>query len=83
MMPVREVLLGIRTVAEMAEAFHDEEECRRLLEVMREILRTFGAGISCVRSARFVISGQLVLRRELPALIGSDRPLASSWERRT
>ena len=31
---VREVLLGIRTVAEMVEAFRDEEECRRLLEVM-------------------------------------------------
>ena len=26
---VREVLLGIRTVAEMIEAFADEEECRR------------------------------------------------------
>jgi hypothetical protein len=31
---VREVLLGIRTVAEMVEAFRDEEECRRLLEAM-------------------------------------------------
>ena len=31
---VREVLLGIRTVTEMVEAFRDEEECRRLLEVM-------------------------------------------------
>src|SRR6516162_9341587 len=31
---VREVLLGIRTVAEMVEAFRDEEECRRLLEVL-------------------------------------------------
>jgi hypothetical protein len=31
---VREVLLGIRTVAEMVETFRDEEECRRLLEVM-------------------------------------------------
>jgi hypothetical protein len=31
---VRDVLLGIRTVAEMIEAFHDEEECRRLLEAM-------------------------------------------------
>jgi transposase-like protein len=30
----REVLLGIRTVAEMVEAFRDEEECRRLLEAM-------------------------------------------------
>jgi hypothetical protein len=44
MMPVREVPLGIRTVAEMVEAFHDEEECRRLLEVMRKILRTSGRG---------------------------------------
>ena len=31
---VREVLLGIRTVAEMVEAFRDEEKCRRLLEVL-------------------------------------------------
>jgi transposase-like protein len=31
---VREVLLGIRTVTEMIEAFRDEEECRRLLEAM-------------------------------------------------
>ena len=31
---VREVLLGIRTVAEMIEAFDDEERCRRLLEAM-------------------------------------------------
>jgi hypothetical protein len=31
---VREVLLGIRTVAEMIEAFADEEKCRRLLEAM-------------------------------------------------
>ena len=31
---VREVLLGIRTVTEMVEEFRDEEECRRLLEVM-------------------------------------------------
>jgi transposase-like protein len=31
---VREVLLGIRTVAEMIEAFRDEERCRRLLEAM-------------------------------------------------
>ena len=30
----REALLGIRTVAEMIEAFRDEERCRRLLEVM-------------------------------------------------
>ena len=28
---VREVLLGIRTVAEMIAAFADEERCRRLL----------------------------------------------------
>src|SRR5271170_4576936 len=36
MMPgaVREVLLGIRTIAEMVEAFRDEEGCRRLLEAM-------------------------------------------------
>ena len=31
---VREVLLGIRTVAEMIEAFADEERCRRLVEAM-------------------------------------------------
>jgi len=31
---VREVLLGIRTVAEMVEAFRAEKECRQLLEVM-------------------------------------------------
>ena len=31
---VREVLLGIRTVAEMIEAFADEEWCRRLLEAL-------------------------------------------------
>jgi transposase-like protein len=31
---VREVLLRIRTVAEMIEAFRDEEGCRRLLEAM-------------------------------------------------
>ena len=31
---VREALLGIRTVAEMVEAFGDEERCRRLLEAM-------------------------------------------------
>jgi len=31
---VGEVLLGIRTVAEMVEAFRDEERCRRLLEAM-------------------------------------------------
>ena len=30
----REVLLGIRTVAEMVEAFRDEEGCRRLLQAM-------------------------------------------------
>ena len=30
----REALLGIRTVAEMIEAFDDEERCRRLLEAM-------------------------------------------------
>ena len=30
----REALLGIRTVAEMIEAFGDEERCRRLLEAM-------------------------------------------------
>jgi ISXO2 transposase-like protein/transposase-like zinc ribbon protein len=30
----REVLLGIGTVAEMIEAFRDEERCRRLLEAM-------------------------------------------------
>src|SRR5215468_5677029 len=31
---VREVLLGIRTVAEMIEAFRDEERCRRLVEAL-------------------------------------------------
>jgi hypothetical protein len=31
---VREVLLGIRTVAEMVEAFADEERCRRLVEAL-------------------------------------------------
>ena len=31
---VREVLLRIHTVAEMVEAFRDEEECRRLVEAM-------------------------------------------------
>src|SRR5215472_2407810 len=31
---VGEVLLGMRTVAEMVEAFRDEEKCRRLLEVL-------------------------------------------------
>ena len=31
---LREVLLGIRTIAEMIEAFRDEERCRRLLEAM-------------------------------------------------
>ena len=31
---LRELLSGIRTVAEMIEAFRDEERCRRLLEAM-------------------------------------------------
>jgi hypothetical protein len=31
---IREVLLGIRTVAEMVEAFRDEERCRRLVEAL-------------------------------------------------
>ena len=31
---VREVLLGIRTVAEMIEAFADEERRRRLVEAL-------------------------------------------------
>jgi len=31
---VREVLLAIRTVAEMIEAFGDEERCRRLVEAL-------------------------------------------------
>ena len=31
---VREVLLGIRTVAQMVEAFCDEERCRRLVEAL-------------------------------------------------
>jgi hypothetical protein len=30
----REVLLRIRTVAEMIEAFADEERCRRLVEAL-------------------------------------------------
>src|SRR5580658_1512688 len=31
---VREVLLGVRTVAQMVEAFCDEERCRRLVEAL-------------------------------------------------
>ena len=31
---LREALSGIRTIAEMIEAFQDEERCRRLLEAM-------------------------------------------------
>src|SRR5215831_14898945 len=31
---VRQVLLGIRTVAEMIEVFADEERCRRLVEAL-------------------------------------------------
>ncbi len=36
---VREVLSGIRTVAEMVEAFGDEERCRRLHLISREVLQ--------------------------------------------
>src|ERR1700757_3310528 len=31
---IHEVLLGIRTVAQMVEAFRDEERCRRLVEAL-------------------------------------------------
>src|SRR5580658_9874335 len=40
---VREVLLRIRTVAEMIEAFAEEERCRRLLEAL------VGPMAGCVR----------------------------------
>ena len=52
---VREVLLGIRTVAEMVEAFRAEKECRQLLEVMvwpnRRVL-LFGVWLQAFDRAR-------------------------------
>ena len=46
----REVLLGIHTVAEMIEAFADEERCRRLVEAL---VWPNGAGLSGVRLQAF------------------------------
>ena len=35
---IHEVLLGIRTVAQMVEVFRDEERCRRLVEARQTAL---------------------------------------------
>ena len=47
---VREVLLGIRTVAEMIEVFADEERCRRLVKAL---VWPNGPGLSGVRLQAF------------------------------
>jgi hypothetical protein len=59
-------LAGIRTVAEMIEAFRDEEHCRRLLEAMVWPGGRICPGCGCRRST--ALAGREVGRRARPGL---------------
>jgi len=61
-----EVLAGIRTVAEMTEAFRDEERCRRLLEAMVWPGGRLCPACGCRRST--ALAGREVGRRARPGL---------------